>query len=432
VVWGLANQNKVPDTMISTACCRRPTSDIVAEACLLFLALASCGTEDAPRVPTEFTDSAGVVIAESSGFPEFEAGGWSLAQVPDLSIGNLEGDTLYQLFRVTGAVRLADGRLAITDNGSWQLRIYAPDGSFLRSFGREGEGPGEFRNIQVMGTIGFDTLVVLDGRQRRVSRVHPEIGFLGQTVLPDEAGLAMHSNGMFGDGAIVFGGLVNWARGDDTPASGYERLTNPYCSVSLDGRGIIHFGDFPGTEVVWTTSNLDGRESLAAAFVTFGLSPTAMARGKHLVLSTRDRYEVNVFDSSARLERVIRIDTPSQPVTQEHLEGRLEELLSRLPSPDLAPQVRVGFWDTPHAENMPAMESLLLDSEGYLWVEDKNLPGDTLRTWTVFDNEGVPITRLSLPMSNRVMEIGADYVLALFEDELGVEYVRFYPLNRGS
>ena len=73
-----------------------------------------------------------------------------------------------------------------------------------------------------------------------------------------------------------------------------------------------------------------------------------------------------------------------------------------------------------------------LDTEGCLWVEDVHLPGDTLRSWTVFDEEGVPLTRLSLPAENRVLDIGKDYVLTVFEDELGVESVQSYPLTRGG
>jgi hypothetical protein len=344
----------------------------------------------------------------------------------------VDGGAEYEFYQVTGAVKLSDGRIAVSDNGTHQLRIFAPDGTHLASFGREGEGPGEFRDIRVMGIIGSDTLVVLDGRQRRTSRFHPDLGFLGQTVLPEEAGVTMHSNGMLGDGSIVFGGLVNWAQGDEPPQSGYERLDNPYFGVALDGRGIVHFGEFPGTEVVWTTSNIDGRESLAAAFVTFGLSPRAMARGNRLALGTRDSYEVMLFDPSGVLERIVRVRTSPVAVTEAHLEGRLQELLASLPFPDMAPQVRSGFQATPHADFMPAFEALFLDTRGFLWVEDINIPGDSLRSWTVFDTDGVPVTRLSLPMANRVLDIGTDYVLAAFEDELGVEYLRSYPLTRGE
>ena len=399
---------------------------------VLIVALTACGPPTPAGIETEFVDSAGITIAVSPEFPKHEAGGWILDQMPAFSIGVLDGDPDYQFYQVSGALKLSDGRIAVTDIGTRQLRFFSQDGTFQAGFGREGEGPGEFQDIRIMGTLGSDTVVVLDGRQRRTSRFHPDEGFLGQTVLPEEAGVAMHSNGMFGDGAIVFGGLINWDRGDDTPLAGYERLTNPFHSVSLNGSGIVNFGEFPGTEIMWTTGMADGRETLAAAFVLFGLSPRAHARGGRLALSTRDRYEILVFDPGANLERVIRVDTEPVAVTRAHLEGLLEERLANLPSQDLAPGVRAGFWDTPHAEVMPAFESLFQDSEGYIWVEDKNLPGDTLRTWTVFPGEGVPVTRLSLPRSNRVLDIGPDYVLTSFEDELGVEYVREYRLTRGG
>jgi hypothetical protein len=138
-----------------------------------------------------------------------------------------------------------------------------------------------------------------------------------------------------------------------------------------------------------------------------------------------------IFDAAGVMTRIVRVQLPPVPVTDAHLDGLLEERVARLPDPSLAPMVRSGFRNTPHAETMPAFESLLLDAEGSLWVEDTHIPGDTLRTWTVFDEEGAPVTRLSLPRANRVLEIGSDFVLAVFRDELDVEYVRSYPLTRG-
>jgi hypothetical protein len=398
---------------------------------LLAGALVACGPRDHAGVQTQFRDSAGVVIAESSGLPEMGAGGWILDQNPSLSIGTLEGDPSYQFHRISGAVKLSDGRIAVSDNGDHELRIYSSDGTFLTRFGREGEGPGEFQEVLVMGTVGLDTLVVLDGSQRRVALFDPDEGFLRQALLPEEAGVILHSNGMFGDGSIVFGGAGTLAAARESPASGYQRLTDPFYSVTVDGEGITHFGDFPGTEVYWTVGVMNGRETRAAGFVLFGKSPRAWARGDRLALGTRDRFEVNLFDPSGDLVRIVRVDVPPVAVTAEHLDGLLQERLAQLPSPDLAPAVRSAFGDTPHAETVPPFETLLLDSEAFLWVEDYHLPGDTLRSWTVFDWEGVPKTRLFLPYANRVFEIGEDYVLALFENDLGVHFLRMYPLARG-
>ena len=42
---------------------------------------------------------------------------------------------------------LSDGRIAIVNQGSDEIRIYDANGRFVNTFGRKGGGPGEFRNV---------------------------------------------------------------------------------------------------------------------------------------------------------------------------------------------------------------------------------------------------------------------------------------------
>ena len=72
---------------------------------------------------------------------------------------------------VGGMVRLADGSLVVADATYRQIRLYSPEGGFLASAGRAGEGPGEFSGgiVEMVGATG-DTVWVLD-RVGRVSRV---------------------------------------------------------------------------------------------------------------------------------------------------------------------------------------------------------------------------------------------------------------------
>lgn len=93
---------------------------------------------------------------------------WELAATPDLSIGVVDGMDEYQFHQVVGAVRLRDGRIAVMNAGSSQLRLYAPDGTFISSHGRAGDGPGEFRSATRLHLIG-DTLFVYDGGLQRLS-----------------------------------------------------------------------------------------------------------------------------------------------------------------------------------------------------------------------------------------------------------------------
>jgi len=344
----------------------------------------------------------------------------------------LEGDSLYQLYRVSGGIRLADGRIVLSDDGSLQLRLFGPDGVFLRNWGREGEGPGEFLAVEVMGAVGGDTLVVVDGRMRRISLFHPEAGFVEQFTVDERAGHVLFPNGMFGDGSIVFGGELTFGPGGDTPEDGINRSEARYRSARRDGSFGATFGSVPGSEMFMQAQGGGGEIHISAVSIPYGRNPAAHARGEILYLGSGDTYEILGFKPDGRLERIIRVLQPQLPVTSQDVERYIEAEVAALDDPSRAPAIRSLLHDIPAPETMPAYQAFTVDSEGSLWVEDFRRPGEKLRTWTVFDREGRPRTRLSLPSDNRVLEIGRDYLMAVFEDSLGVQYLRLFALSRGE
>ena len=64
-------------------------------------------------------------------------------------------------------VRLPDGRLVIAD--APRLFVLSPGGALPSVMGRAGGGPGEFRDIDGLASAGGDTVLVWDGRQRRLT-----------------------------------------------------------------------------------------------------------------------------------------------------------------------------------------------------------------------------------------------------------------------
>jgi hypothetical protein len=412
---------------------RRSLRHILAAAALwACTALAGCGPEGSSPVRTQARDSAGITIVESTALPGRGAGGWTLDQAPFLTIGTFEGDTLYQLYQVSAATRLPDGRIAISDNGSFQLRIFGPDGTFQGSWGREGEGPGEFQSIRVMGVLGPDTLVVLDGRLRRISLFVPEQGFVGQSTVKEEVGMTFVANGMFEDGSIVFGGGLSFGPGGEIPSDGLSRAGTSYRSASLDGSLAADFGTVPGPEIFIRTQGGGGEYMISASTIPFARRPAASVRGDRFYVGSSDTYEIAGFDATGRLESIFRVLQPPPPVTSSEVDRLMQERVASLDDPSQAPAVRSALRDMPTPPTMPAYQSLVVDADGCLWVEGFQRPGVGLKSWTVFDEEGRPRTRLSLPADNRVLEIGRDYVMAVFEDPLGVEYLRLYGLTRGN
>ena len=123
-----------------------------------------------------------------SGREEAVAEVWRLSEAPVLEIGVREGAEEYQFFRVGGSVRLPDGRIVVANTGARELRVFGPDGTFRKTVGRDGEGPGEFRWPSRVRSLGPDTLLVWDQSLQRISLFDGEGRFLSMIPLRPSPG----------------------------------------------------------------------------------------------------------------------------------------------------------------------------------------------------------------------------------------------------
>lgn len=105
--------------------------------------------------------------------------------------GRLEGVTL-RLIRVIGGLDIEDENLAfgapydvdldsagniyILDNRNDRIQKLDPDGKFLLSIGRRGQGPGEFQRIFSFDIDAKDKLHVFDVGNRRIQVLNPDGG----------------------------------------------------------------------------------------------------------------------------------------------------------------------------------------------------------------------------------------------------------------
>ena len=100
---------------------------------------------------------------------------------PTLQIGLVDGAEEYLFGSVEGVLRLEDGSVAVSDGGASKVSIYDSNGSYVASFGRAGQGPGEFRNLSRIYAHGTDSLRVLDRSTGRVSSFDVRGEYGGQT-----------------------------------------------------------------------------------------------------------------------------------------------------------------------------------------------------------------------------------------------------------
>jgi hypothetical protein len=385
--------------------------------------LTGCGAVSA-RPRTAVRDSAGVTIVDNYGHLQPDGSGWRVAPEPVLSIGTLEGEWTDQLFGVREAMRLPDGRIAIANAGTEEIRIYGPDGSFLNVFGGDGEGPGEFQGLSLVGILPGDTLVAVGRRSQRITLVHPEEGFI-RTVTPE--GLPdgpLEGYGLLADGRMVTRAGLPFSI--EALEEGWMRLPMSYYSAHFDGSELVEYPQVPGPETMVDI----GEQYVSIMQLPFGKRPAIGVTGELTYFGSGDSYEIRAYDGAGELNRIIRLDQELLPFTDDDIDRYIEEQVAEAADLDEAREIRSSFNDFTWPETLAAFLSFEADPLGCLWVEEARVPGDEVPIWTVFDAQGALQARVSLPEGVELLEVGEDYILGLVRDELDVEYVQTFRLER--
>lgn len=388
--------------------------------------MAGCAdSNDARSAPQSVVrDSAGVTIVENDMPQPNSRLPWSISASPTVSIGTLEGEDAYQLFRVSDAMRLEDGRIVVVNRGSNEMRVFDDEGLHLASWGREGEGPGEFTGIIEIDAWAGDSIMAFDSRQRRIS-IYGLDGVHGRTfalhdnedlVAPQFRGILSNGRLLVRSGAIFPVGEIP----DGLTRSDYEHAT-----ISPDGEDAQSFGVFPGQEAFVVA----GPGFMSVNTHPFGRNTVHTSWGAEVVVSATDTYELQAFDAEGMPTRIIRRGHLASSPTQDQLNAYFLERYTDSDPEERAQQMeRVA--EMPLVDAFPAYADVKSDPLGHLWVQEYQLPGDEQVIWTVFDREGRVLGFVETPSDLEVFEIGPDYILGRTQDDFDVEYVERWDLTR--
>lgn len=388
----------------------------IAAAALVGMSLVGCG-ESGDTSGYVVRDSAGIRIVENQA-PGGDVALWSVGANPLVDIGVLEGDEVYQLFGVGGVVRLEEGRIVVANGGTHELRFFDPDGRYLMSAGREGEGPGEFRGLERIAVVG-DSVVAHDWRLGRISVFDFEGNYVRSALVQGEQTSPV---GVFGDGNWLFTSGFSFV---PSPVSKVVRDTTLFVILSPGAIPLDTIGRFPRVEFFVMSTAQQGR----ATSRVFGRTTLHSVSGSHAYIGPTDRYEIFRYTSDGQLDLVVRKEHEHLAVTNADIDARKQERLEES-SGSWRQTLERMYLDMPMPATMPAFADLEVDVNGNLWVQEYRGPGDDQPRWTVFAPDGHVLGWVETPPGLEIQQIGNDFVLGTWQDEMEVEHVRLYELGR--
>jgi hypothetical protein len=388
------------------------------------LAISACASADDSAATFTTRDSADVVIIESTApLRGADDARLHMAKEPALDVGVAEGDPAYELTGVVGALRLAGGQMVVASATVGELRFYDAGGRHIRTVGRLGEGPGEFRNLGGIFRLGADSLVAWDRALRRAT-VLDTAGAPARSLTLDspDGELSPALAGVFDDGTLLV-----YATGSITAevAEGLQRLEGVVARHDAAGKPIEVFGPLAAAE--WVEIATDAGPALTTrAFQRNGYVATD---GRIAYYGDSDRWEIAGRDAGGDRLRLLRRTSPPVAVTPGIIADYVEERLDGVEDAATRRAVTSLFDGMPFPETLPAFGRLIASTDGRLWVEMPGLPGDSASTFSVIDTNGVWLDDVAVPSALHIFDVGSDYVLGRWLDAFDVQHVRLYALD---
>ena len=382
---------------------------------------ASGGGDNTTTVDTV----AGVIHVTNTGTPPE----WQLTQVVSIGPKSLTEVGSPDEFGGVSAVALGPGgTVFIADARNLEVRVFGLDGAHQRTFGREGEGPGEFEGLYSLAWVG-DRLLVLDPALGRISEFSAEGEWLGSrrirgqlfgslttvrfyTVGPDET--FRYAQDIRPDAPE--GPVFAVAPGDGTIFVGY------------DSRGET------GDTVRWTTGparppavivcqDEGGMTLFTIPFATEILQHPGPGGVRYTAMT--DVYRIAVIRGDADTLRVIGRSLSPEPVTDAEWARELtdyEEFSEERPNASCNPRPS-------RPETKPLIRALYVAPDGKLWVEVIRSGGNR---WEIFDADGRLRGTVPAPphKEDGVPAFGPDLLVTIRQDSLDLDHVDIWRIER--
>jgi hypothetical protein len=369
---------------------------------------------------------------------------WQMQLEGAVRLGVEAGDSSQEFGDIIAGLRLGDGSLVVVDAGIQGIRFFSATGQHIRTVGRRGQGPGEYRRIFSAVRLAGDSISIWDNGQWRATLLTPD-GRLARTtriaqpVMEVRPGVTVRGSRLDDVVSAANGRWVSVSRGlAIPPADGPlpALVTVPVPLLSHDERGEVVDTLVVGPGDVWLfIPRPSGYTGISPFRLAQGTSPswtlkTYVSHGPEFTyVAASKEFEVVAFDRRGTQQWRSRYPTLDREFTKADVEADREIALSSAMTPDrrsVVDYMTDPRWAPPL---WPSLGALLADHAGRVWVRSWQPEVDHHR-WIVIDEAGRAVAVAETPRRLRISSIDHDHIVAVERDSLGVNYLVVAPIRK--
>ena len=397
----------------------RPKARIVFLPLSIALLTAGCSADRAPSAAGDLTTTIdtidGVVhVINSGNAPEWRLTLQATIGPKSLAVG---GGGPKEFGRATTTMLGPDDEVFVGDSHYLEVRVFGLDGEHRRTFGREGEGPGEFPgHINSLAWVG-DRLLAIDLIGGRINEYSSAGEPLGQRVAPGRWG----GTGP-GEGLSPVGGDEAYSQTLVPGAAGLSFAYVGQSSAGETGDTLLRLADPWGQSITCEYNNgwLWFYENVYSPRLAQHPGP-----GGTMYLAKTNLYRIALTRGTDTL-RIIERTLPVEELSDEEWATVTDEFEAGLR------ERRGASCDPPRPtrpETKPFINKISIAPDGRLWVEAFGAAGNR---WDVFDPEGrllgsVPLVEWK---ASAVPAFGTDHMLTIRQDSLELDHVDVWRIER--
>ncbi len=363
----------------------------------------------------------GIPVAVNPDFPvPAKNGPKDIVFEEELILGSTEGDPHTTFGEFISYTVDDQENIYILDWRAKTVRKFGPKGDYLLSFGKAGQGPGDFSDPEEIRFLPDDHLIVFEGESQKFSTFNLKGDFV--------------KSGRFFN--LMYSPYFGLSNGNFIATRvQYDQQKTVVTTGLFNGRSellsVLHQREVKLPQP-WPRNDPDARAKRLAET----MSRTAFKRTAVIALDAKesiyfafsDKYEIKVHSSEAKLKHMIRTALPLRMVTKRDQEDFLNIWVPR----------DISTWSTMNEKMKKKIKNLIrfeatkpafleiipMDNDFIMVLRDGTLGKNALVN--IFDSQGRFIIEknLSFPIQNGLSK--GDKLYTIFEDKNGYKFVKRY------